>query len=220
MFVADAIDRRYSVIYPSDGLAARAAALFSRSNNSLALWQKEIEIRLSSHPVPPDLRARIVKILDLPHGSNPRSPSKSSLSVSASRGVAFCEILSHPTKPTRNAHLMPHKKKKQHHLIVLSFPSTALTRTNNNNRPHVRNPEDFVEGRELHLWEPWQEVTIGGHSLPEEKEGPDFSIAPFPLLPSPFPFSPSPARTPVAIDVPIADIALLCSRFRILRERT
>jgi hypothetical protein len=221
--IADVVDRLHHAIYPSDGLAAHVSALFTRSNNSLALWRKEMEIRLaSSHPVPPDLRACIVKILDMPHGSSPRSPSKSSLSVSsssASRGVALCEILSHSAKTTRNTHLFPHKSEKQHHLVVLSFPSTAPTRASKNkSRPHVCNPEDFVEGGELHIWEPWQEVAMGGHPLMKEEEGLELSIAPFPLLPSSFPSSPSPARTPMTIDVRIADVGLLCSRFRVLRE--
>lgn len=208
----------------SNGLAAQASALFTRSHNSLALWQKEIEIRLSSsHPVPPNLRARIVKILDMPLGSGSRSPSKpkvSTSSASTSRGVALCQILSvNPTKTTGSAHLLPHKKDQHHHFIVLSFPSSAPSRAGlSRNRLQVRNPEDFIEGSELHIWEPWQEVFLGSEtSTVKEKEEVGISISPS-LLPSSFPFSPSPARTPIPVDTRIADVALLCSRFRILRE--
>lgn len=211
--------------HTSNGLAAQASALFTRSHNSLALWQKEIETRLSSsHPVPPNLRARIVKILDMPLGSGSRSPSKpkvSTSSASTSRGVALCQILSvNPTKTTGSAHLLPHKKDKQHHLIVLSFPSSAPARAGHSrNRTYVRNPEDFIEGSELHIWEPWQEVFLGSKtSTVKEEEEVGMSISPFPLLPSSFPFSPSPVRTPIPVDIRVADVALLCSRFRTLRE--
>ncbi|KAF9468242.1 hypothetical protein BDZ94DRAFT_1304524 [Collybia nuda] len=209
--------------FKRNGLAAQASALFARSHTALALWHKEIELKLSSHSVQPDLRARIVKILDMPLGPSPGSPSKpktSTLSASTSPGVAYCQILSiNPTKSTNKAHLQPRKKNNQHHLIVLSFPSSAPSRTGNiRSRLHVRNPEDFVEGGELHVWEPWQEVALNDKESSQKEEEVGMSITTFPLLPSSFPFSPSPARTPIPVETHVASIALLCSRFRILRS--
>jgi hypothetical protein len=205
-----------------NGLAARASSLFSQTHTSLALWQKEIENVLSSsgstsRRLTPDLRLRIVKILDVPVGSGSRRSGTSTTSP----GLAICRVLS---TSSRHKHTLPGKKEDKTHLVILSFPTTAPPRTNT---LHARNPEDFAVGREVCVWEPWQEISLSSSSpaadpsslTAEDAELSNITAAPFPLLPSSFPLSPSPTlvKEENISDIPLADTALLCFRFLIMR---
>ncbi|RDB23929.1 hypothetical protein Hypma_009243 [Hypsizygus marmoreus] len=209
------------------GLASRASELISRSQTSLALWHKETEDALSStsRRLTPDLRLRIIRILDSPAGAKPSSPRKPSVSSSnaMSPGLALCRILSTPSlKHPHLTYLLPKTLEKQYHLVVLSFPTVAPVRSRVQNRIHPRNPEDFVVGREIYAWEPWQEVSLPSQVLPPSNESsatsdPDeLTAAPFPLLPSTLPPRPSSSQTGEEEEVPTADTALLCSRFVIM----
>lgn len=127
-----------------------------------------------------------------------------------SPGLAVCRL-------KHTSYLVPGKAEDKTLLVVLSFPTTASPRTN---MLHPRNPEDFIEGREVYVWEPWQEVSLS--SLPvacasflamEEAELSRVAAAPFPLLPPSFPLSPRVKEE----DLQLSDTALLCSRFLIMR---
>jgi len=205
-----------------NGLAARASVMFSQTHTALALWGKEIENVLSSsgsssRRLTPDLRLRIVKIIDVPVGSGSRRPGTSTTSP----GLAICRVLSAVSRHKHTSHSLPGKNEGKNVFVVLSFPTTAPPRTNT---LHVRNPEDFSEGKEVYVWEPWQEVTMSSSSSAADAssatEAEHFNItaAPFPLLPSSFPPSPSPTqvKTEDISDLPLADTALLCSRFLII----
>lgn len=205
-----------------NGLAARASMLFSQTHTALALWGKEIENVLSSsgstsRRLTPDLRFRIVKIIDVPVGSGSRRSGTSTTSP----GLAVCRVLSAASRHKYTSHSLPSKKGEKNLLVVLSFPTTAPPRANT---LHVRNPEDFSEGREVYVWEPWQEVSISssspavGASSTTEAELFNITAAPFPLLPSSSPLSPSPTQLKKEdiSDLPLADTALLCSRFLIM----
>ena len=207
-----------------NGLAARASVLFSQTHTALALWRKEMENVLSSpdstsRRLTPDLRLQIVKIIDVPVGSGSRRSGTSTTSP----GFAFCRVLSAASRHKHTSHSLPGKKEEKKLLVILSFPTSVPPRTKT---LHPRNPEDFSEGREVYVWEPWQEVSISS-SFPaadaslaaELTDHSDITAAPFPLLPSSFPLSSSPGqvRNEDTSDLPLADTALLCSRFLIMR---
>ncbi|KAG6812242.1 hypothetical protein H0H92_003782 [Tricholoma furcatifolium] len=210
------------------GLAARSSELYAQSRTSLTLWQKETELQLaSSSRLMPDLRLRIIKIIELPSGaksSSPRKPSKASSST-VSTGVALCCILSTPTSHPHLVAIETRTRQKQHHLIVLTFPTVAPPRLRGRDGIYVRNPEDFIAGRELWIWEPWHEVSLlSSHSSPSKVlNDSGFSsigdnvvnlvAAPFPSLPSSYPLTLS---QETAEDCVTADTALLCSRFVIM----
>lgn len=197
-----------------NGLAARASMLFSQTHTALALWQKEIEnvLSVSSRPLTPDLRLRVIKIIDVPVGSG----SRRSGTLKTSWGLSICRVLSAASHHKNTFHLLSGKKEDRNHLVVLCFPTTALPRTNT---LHVRNPEDFAEGREVYVWEPWQEVSLPSSSPAADAEPLKVTAAPFPLLPSSLPLSPSPTRVKDEdiSDLPITHTVLLCSRFLIMR---
>ncbi|KAF5376076.1 hypothetical protein D9615_007729 [Tricholomella constricta] len=214
------------------GMAERVREVMARSHTSLALWHKETELKLassssSSRRLNPDIRLRIVKIVDSPAGAKSSSPRKPSFSASAgvSPGVAFCHIVSSP--PVKHPHLVrvsSRTREEQRHLVVLSFPTTAPPRLRGQKGIYVRNPEDFVLGREVCVWEPWLEVSLTSQSpsvdntssLNVDQELVELSVAPFPTLPSTFPrSSPSPVSNEDS-NLHIADTVLLCSRFVIL----
>ncbi|KAF8064075.1 hypothetical protein FPV67DRAFT_1503422 [Lyophyllum atratum] len=211
------------------GLAARASELMACSHTSLALWHKETERQLatSSHRMTPDLRLRIVEIIDSPAAAKPSSPRKRTFSVSTtvSPGVALCRVIStRLSKHPRPTHVTPDIREKQHHLVVLSFPTTAPPRLKGQKEIYVRNPEDFIPGREVCVWEPWLEVS----RLPQSPSLDDFSsnnmdpelmgliAAPFPTLPSTYPRSSPPPGSMGHGDIRISDTVLLCSRFVIM----
>lgn len=160
-----------------NGLAARASNLFDRSHTSLILWQKELEKHPSTMSSP-DLRMRIVKILHKP--LPPRGKSTTS-----SPGIALCQLLSSATKTPKLDELQR---------VLFSFSATST-------HGSVRDPDQFVEGRVVHIWAPWHEITA-----PQ----PDILPASLPL-PSSDPFC-----TPNPLDLPVTDKTLLCSRFLIV----
>ena len=170
----------------SNGLAARASNLFDRSHTSLILWQKELE----KHPSTissPDLRMRIVKILHKP--LPPRGHSMQPKSATSSPGIALCQLLSNATK-TPNL--------DEVHRVLFSFSATST-------HGSVRDPDQFVEGRVVHIWAPWHEISRS-LSAPQ----PDVLPASLPLPSS------DPLCTPNALDLPVTDKTLLCSRFLII----
>jgi hypothetical protein len=213
----------YNLTYCRNGLAARASMLFSQTHTALALWQKEIENLLSSSSLSrrltPDLRLRIVKIINVPVGSG----SRRSVTSTTSPGLAICRVLSTSSGHKHTSHSLPGNNDDKTLLVLLSFPTTAPLRTNT---LHARNPEDFLEGRDVYVWEPWQEVPLffsspvtGASMTVEDAKHLNIAAAPFPLLPSSFPLSPTSTRVKeeFSSDIPLADTALLCSRFLIMQ---
>jgi hypothetical protein len=227
------------VIPLRNGLAQRALDLKKRAQTDLTLWHKEIETAFASSSlrgVAPDLRLRIIKILSLPAGAKPSSPRKptassSVTSTSCSPGLAICSII-HPVSSatTTNGQQMKLNPQPiprtlahgQDQLVVLSFPRLAPSRGRGQmTRLYARNPEDFVVGREVYVWEPWHEVVLTPVTEPNqlkvESEYPDKpQPAPFPTLPATFPSTFSPTPYPTNMIRPVGDVALLCSRFVIL----
>ncbi|GLB44175.1 hypothetical protein LshimejAT787_1601050 [Lyophyllum shimeji] len=209
------------------GLAARASELMARSHTSLALWHKETELLLasSSRRLSPDLRLRIVKIVDSPAGAKPSSPRKRTFSVSAAMtsGVAVCRVVSIPSSK-QPAPAVPRIREQQYHLVVFSFPTIAPPRLRGQKRIYARNPEDFVVGREVCIWGPWLDVSLSSRSaspddapyMKVDPEIPELAAAPFPTLPSTYPRPPSPLEAVVYDDTRTADTVLMCSRFVIL----
>ncbi|KAG6861817.1 hypothetical protein C0995_011699 [Termitomyces sp. Mi166 len=212
------------------GLAARSSELSAQSRTSLVLWQKEMELQLASSSASglnSDLRLRIVKIIDLPAGSKSGSPRKSSSHSSAvSMGIALCRIV---TTTASHSHLLdtvPQTREKQSHLVVLSFPTIAPPRLRGQDGIYVRNPEDFIVGREICVWEPWHEVSLSltHSSVPSDdltvpKSEPEhqfveLAAAPFPSIPSTYPRPLSLGAT--EDEFRTSDTVLLCSRFVIV----
>ncbi|KAG5653135.1 hypothetical protein H0H81_002127 [Sphagnurus paluster] len=212
--------------FVKSGLAARASELASRSHTSLALWHKETELQLassSSSHLKPDLRLIIVKIIDCPTGAKSNSPRKQSFStaIAVSPGVALCRIVSGP--PAEQL-ILGSRKETQHRLVVLSFPISAPPRLRGKKAAYVRNPEDFLIGREVYVWKPWLEVSLISHPVYRadfcstvDPEVAELAAAPFPSLPSTFPY-PLPSPQPPSQDghSGTTDRALLCSRFVII----
>lgn len=173
------------------------------------LWQKEVESNLSSRRAVPDLRIRIIQIVDFPAGARSSSPRKPTASASAasSPGLAICRILSASSLKHPHLNNTLRTTQEQHYLVVLSFPTTAPARLRGNTRVYARNPEDFIVGKEVHIWEPWQDVFLSdGTTSPGDAD--ELIAAPFPFLPSSFPQTPD--------DLRLADMALLCTRFVIM----
>ena len=170
----------------SNGLAARASSLLDRSHTSLILWQKELE-KHSSTISSPDLCMRIVKILHKP--LPPRGHSMQPKSTTSSPGIALCQLLSNATKTPNLDEL---------HRVLFSFSATST-------HGSVRDPDQFVEGRVVHIWAPWHEIS---HSLSPLQ--PDVLPASLPLPSS------DPLCSPNALDLPVTDKTLLCSRFLII----
>lgn len=137
---------------PSGGLAARAAELFARSQNSLSLWQIEVEHQLAASRRPkPDIRFKIEKILHIPLA--PASDVKAAHRSSSSAGIALCRIISTSAVPGLIA------SRLELHRTVFSFSSLPPAGDEVGVRSPVRNPDDFVEGREVHVWTPWQQIS-------------------------------------------------------------
>lgn len=151
------IEVRRSLFY-SNGLAARAAALFSHSNTSLALWAKESSTMARLPKA--DLRLRVVKIIHY--------PSKEAHTMSMS-GLALCrthhnrELLSnkdprtrHPAEfpllDTRSDEIDPHSPMVLVHFSFAVRPSPLST--------PIRNVADFKEEVEFWVWKPWRTVTL------------------------------------------------------------
>ncbi|KAG6895862.1 hypothetical protein C0992_011961 [Termitomyces sp. T32_za158] len=206
------------------GLAARSSELLAQSRTSLVLWQTEMELQLSSSTFRSnaDLRLRILKIIDQPVGPKSSSPRSSRKPVSSSSavsiGAALCRIVNTSIS-------YPHQEELCH-LVVLSFPTVAPPRVRGRNGIYIRNPEDFIVGHELHVWEPWHEVPIcpthssvssndvvvpGAQSDCELRE---LAAAPFPSLPSTYPRTLSSKVAEEGFST--SNIVLLCSRFMIV----
>ncbi|KAK7449779.1 hypothetical protein VKT23_013255 [Stygiomarasmius scandens] len=147
-----------------DGLAARASAVLSHANTSLTLWTKEYSVK-SSYPKP-DLRIRILKIIQAPHAS-------SSLTAKSIPGLALCCLSGSSPAPFEN------KTPQIDHPVAAKFPlNERLSQTVESQHDSqqnmlfpilfsfsahpasastpVRNPSDLVEGREFYMWKPWQ----------------------------------------------------------------
>jgi hypothetical protein len=197
--------------------------LYSQTHTALALWQKEVENDLlssgfTSRRLKPDLRLRIIKIISIPVGSG----SHRSGASKSSPGLAICRISPTPSHHKHASHSLANGGEGKNHLVVFSFPTTVPPRTNT---LHARNPEDFSEGQEVYLWEPWQEVALpclASTTEASNAEGAELLNilpAPFPPLPSSFLLSPSPmgVKEEDILDTPLADTVLLCSRFLIMR---
>ncbi|KAG6841802.1 hypothetical protein C0991_006686 [Blastosporella zonata] len=187
------------------GLAARSFELISQSHTSLTLWQKETELQLasSSSRLNSDLRLRIVKIIEPPAGAKSSSPRKPSFAANSatSTAVAICRVVSTPSRHPHVVDYIPRIREKQYHLVVLTFATIAPPRLRGRNGVYVRNPEDFIAGRELCLWQPWHEVSLSSKlssSSPDDSatvaadsDETGFAPAPFPTLPSTYPPPPS-----------------------------
>ncbi|KAG6911054.1 hypothetical protein DXG01_004568 [Tephrocybe rancida] len=211
--------------YIKGGLAARSSELISQFQTSLALWQKETELQLassSSGRLNPDLRLRIVRIIDLPLGPKPSSPRKPSFATSSatSIGVAVCRVLSTSSQHPYLLDVIPRIREKQYHLVVLSFPTVAPPRLRGRNGIYIRNPEDFIVGRDVLVWQPCNEVSFSPQTPSEAStDDPMYidtdrpTVAPFPTLPSTYPRPPSQQTEE---DSPTTDTVLLCSRFVIM----
>ncbi|KAJ7020014.1 hypothetical protein C8F04DRAFT_974928 [Mycena alexandri] len=147
--------------YVRNGLAARAAALYDRSHASLSLWEAEMAHTLSSsrRSLNPDMRLRILHILHIPA---PVSHPSSKLSTP---GVALCHLLTAPASESSDSLVFP-KSKDSIYAVLLSFSSLSPPpRPQAQMQLDIRNPEDFIEGREVHVWKPWQVVAIDTSAL-------------------------------------------------------
>ncbi|KAG6829035.1 hypothetical protein H0H87_012822 [Tephrocybe sp. NHM501043] len=208
--------------YIKGGLASRASELIAQSCTSLSLWQKEIELLLASSQcqLKADLRLRIVKIIDVPAGAKFSSPHKHKSSLAAnsgtSTGLAVCRVVSTP-QPRRHIGVISRIREKQYHFVILTFPIIAPPRLRGHSGLYIRNPEDFIVGREICVWEPWDEVLLtpasldGTTSLDAEFHGAELRPAPFPMLPPTYPLPPS--LPPDEEVIQTVDTAILCSRF-------
>jgi len=106
--------------------------------------------------------------------------------------------------------------KDNDHFVVLSFPRVAPPRGRGSlTRICARNPEDFVVGREIYVWEPWYEVSLssGTEKQREQESSVKLEPAPFPLLPPTLPRSLELDRDDSR---PVGEVALLLSRFVIM----
>lgn len=152
------ISSRFDII-DRNGLASRAAALFDRSNASLSLWEAEMTHFLSSaassskRSLNPDMRLRIVHVLHIP-SPVPHPSSKSSIP-----GVALCHLLSSANPHPSGLSLLPQTKDGLCAVLFL-FSAISPPAVNAPMQLHIRNPEDFVQGREVYVWKPWQIVAI------------------------------------------------------------
>ncbi|KAF7357836.1 hypothetical protein MVEN_00829700 [Mycena venus] len=145
-----------------NGLAARAAALYDRSHASLSLWEAEMSHSLASSAsssrrgLNPDMRLRILHILHIPF---PVSHPSSKLSIP---GVALCHLLA---PPESFGSLHPRSKDA---ICTVLFSFSSLAPPAHPQAPaqlDIRNPEDFVEGKEVYVWKPLQVITIDTSTL-------------------------------------------------------
>jgi len=135
-------------------------------------------------------------------------------------GLAICRVLYTSPRYKYTNHSLTNEKEEQGHLVVFSFTTTPPW----TNTLHMRNSEDFAEGREVYVWEPWQEAVLSSSTpanddwLAVESTGLlNMTAAPFPLPSSfPLPLSLTRVKEKGIPDVPFADTALLCSRFLIM----
>ncbi|KAF8642958.1 hypothetical protein AX16_009298 [Volvariella volvacea WC 439] len=131
-------------------LAAHASAVLSQTQNSFSLWQTDIEHQLTSTRRPtPDLRLQIEEILHVPVFQNNSLSPPSSIP-----GIALCRILTKTSIPNLIA------SRLELHRTVFSFPLT-----NSNTITH--NAQDFVEGKEVHIWDPWDQIRHPSTLVPE-----------------------------------------------------
>lgn len=207
-----------------NGLAQRASELNKRVHTDLGLWNKEIETKFASSAnlrlINPDLCLRIIKVLDLPTGSKCSSPREcrrlAPLSSVSSPGLAICRIVTSGSSAAMNSpnfeHISLTSIQEQDHCIVFSFPRLTPSRSRSVKRVYARNPEDFLMGKEVYVWEPWSEVPlthdIGLLQPPEELE----PLSPF-SLPSTFPCASDSLQNKMR---PLSGIAIICSRFVIV----
>ncbi|KAJ7091971.1 hypothetical protein B0H15DRAFT_799719 [Mycena belliarum] len=140
--------------FARDGLAARAAAMYDRSDASLSLWEAEMAHALSSmapssrRGLNPDMRLRIVHILHVP---TPVPNPSSKVSIP---GVALCHLLAAPSSDPLGS------SKSKDALCVVLFSFSSLSPPVQPHAQTIRNPEDFAEGREVYVWKPWQCIVI------------------------------------------------------------
>ncbi|KAJ7680879.1 hypothetical protein DFH06DRAFT_973941 [Mycena polygramma] len=142
-----------------NGLAARAAGLYDRSHASLSLWETEMSqftassASSSRRGLNPDMRLRVLHIL---HTPSPVSQPSSKMSIP---GVALCHLLAAPTsEPSSSFHP---RLKDGVYAVLFSFTSLAPpAHLQDPMQPHIRNPEDFAEGKEVYVWRPWQVLPI------------------------------------------------------------
>lgn len=198
--------------FDRNGLAAQASLHLNNSHISLTLWSKELSRQLSSHShrLKPDLRLSIVKIIHIPQ------PPQSASSASSIPGIALCRTFL-PSSSTTSTAASP-----QLSVVLLSFtpfPSPATT--------PIRNPTQFVQGREIWVWKPWRVVPLippnpysvfdgfGRLSLKESEQGVKGDAQEAEGSNSAEP-SATPIFEPIFRDRP-ADSLFICDRFGIFK---
>ncbi|TFK69804.1 hypothetical protein BDN72DRAFT_839963 [Pluteus cervinus] len=162
------------------GLAARANDMLTRTRNSLNLWQTETEHLLAgSRRPPPDIRLRILRVIHVPTPLPNHVLQSSPSSNATSAGIALCKIISTHSLPGLRA------SRLEVHRTVFSFLASTTPNT------LVRNPKDFLEGLEVHVWAPYHQIESPSQDTNEvEMEG----------------------------DKVVSNFVMMCSRFYILRE--
>ncbi|RXW18481.1 hypothetical protein EST38_g7371, partial [Candolleomyces aberdarensis] len=143
------------------GLASCASNYFNYSNTSLSLWRKGME----RHSTTPDMQARIIKVLVVPHPTLPIS------------GVALCEIKS----PYRTKELRK---------ILFSFSSNQASQL------HA-----FKPGLWVSIWKPWQTAKLSQADAEEPRNS------------LPLPASTQEVSIEDAMNLPVNDTMLICSKF-------
>ncbi|KAJ7228237.1 hypothetical protein GGX14DRAFT_412459 [Mycena pura] len=157
--------RRGKEKFVRNGLAARARVLYDRHSASLVLWEAEMAHTLASSSsssrrgLNPDMRLRILHILHIP---TPVSGPSSKIDIP---GVALCHILAAPTPDPLGSLPCP-RTNDGACAVLLSFSSLAPSaHRQGQTQLDIRNPEDFSEGREVHVWKPWQVLAIDAYAL-------------------------------------------------------
>ncbi|KAJ6594458.1 hypothetical protein B0H19DRAFT_62260 [Mycena capillaripes] len=197
-----------------NGLAARAAALYVRSHASLSLWETEMTHFLASSTsssrrgLNPDMRLRILHILHIP---SPVSQPSSKLFIP---GVALCHLLA-ATTPEALGTLHP-RSKDGICAVLFSFSSLAPpAHLRAQAQLEIRNPEDFVEGKEVYVWKPWQVIAIDTSALKlcleteaDTDPGGEADLEVFDLF--------EPVATRAQCRDHVSETGLVCERFAIL----
>ncbi|KAJ6629463.1 hypothetical protein B0H10DRAFT_2428415 [Mycena sp. CBHHK59/15] len=204
-------------MFVRNGLAARATTLYDRSHASLSLWEAEMAHFLSStssrRGLDPDMWLRIVRILHIPLPL-PHPSSKCSIP-----GVALCHIST--ANPGLSGTSLYPRSKDELCAVLFSFSSISppALRPQVQTQLHIRNPEDFVEGREVFVWKPWQILAIDAPAIQhclEAETGSDLDgdvdmaeAEAFGLF--------EPGAAGAARRGKVAETALVCERFVVLK---
>lgn len=135
--------RKRGTRFAGGGLADRARTRFHQSKTALALWQSGIELKMrKGQATSPDMRLRVAEVVYAATSDDHQRPGHAPC-----LGLVRCRAV-------------PERKDADGEVVVLlNFDGTDSA------APPFNKPGDLVGGGELHIWRPWQTVTLPSSEL-------------------------------------------------------